>query len=139
MSALGKYVLTAEKILIAGNDLSTYCSKAEISISADVKDTTTYGSAGWKEELAGLKGAKISLEFYNDTAAAALDSIMWPLLGTVVAFELAGTQAARGTSNPSYIGNLLMSEWNPITGKVGDVDTSSVSYQSTAAVTRVTS
>lgn len=135
---MAKFVLTAEKVLIGGTDLSTYCAKAEIAISAEVKDDTTYGSGGWKEELGGLKSAKISIEFYNDLAAAALDSIIWPLFGTVVTFEVAGTQAARGTSNPSYIGSLLISDWNPITGKVGDVDQSTVSWQSTGAVTRVT-
>lgn len=134
---MGKYVLTAEKVLIAGTDLSTYTAKAEITITADVKDVTTYGSGGWKEELGGLKQAKLSFEFYNDATAAALDSIMWPLLGTVVTFEVAGTQAARGASNPSYIGSMLISDWNPITGKVGDVDTSTVSYQSSGVVTRV--
>lgn len=122
---------------MAGNDLSTYCQKAEISITAEVKDTTSYGDGGWKTELGGLKQAKISLEFFNDFAAAALDSIMFPLLGTVVTFELASTQAARGASNPSYIGSMLISDWNPITGKVGDVDTSTVSYQSSGVVTRV--
>lgn len=136
---MAKFVLTAEKVLIAGNDLSTYCSKAEITISAEIKDTTNYGSGGWKEELGGLRQAKLSLEFYNDFATTLLDSIMFPLLGTVVTFEVAGTQAARGVSNPSYIGSLLVSDWNPLTGKVGDVDTSSVSYQSSGIVTRVTS
>lgn len=136
---MAKFVLTAEKVLIGGTDLSTYCSKAEVTISAEIKDVTNYGSGGWKEELGGLKSAKLSIEFYNDFAAAALDSIMFPLLGTVVTFETAGTQAARSVSNPSYIGSVLVSDWNPITGKVGDVDQSTVSWQSTGAVTRVTS
>lgn len=132
-------MLVAEKVLIGGTDLSTYCSKAEVTISAEIKDVTTYGSGGWKEELGGLKQAKISLEFYNDFTTGNLDSIMWPLLGTVVTFEFAGTQAARGVSNPSYTGSMLVSDWNPITGKVGDVDTSSVSYQSSGVVLRQTS
>lgn len=135
---MAKFVLVAEKVLIGGTDLSTYCSKAEVTISAEIKDVTSYGSGGWKEELGGLKQAKISLEFFNDFTTGNLDSIMFPLLGTVVTFEFAGTQAARGVSNPSYIGSMLVSDWNPISGKVGDVDTSSVSYQSSGVVTRVT-
>lgn len=119
--------------------MSTYCSKAEVTISAEVKDVTTYGSGGWKEELGGLKQGKIQMEFFNDFAAGNLDSIMWPLLGTVVTFEFAGTQGARSTSNPSYTGSMLISDWNPITGKVGDVDTSSVTYQTSGVVLRQTS
>ena len=137
---MAKFVLTAEKVLINGSDLSTFCSKAEVTISAEIKDVTTYGSGGWKEELGGLKQGKISLEFYNDfTNTTGVDSIMWPLLGTVVTFEFAGTQAARSVNNPSYTGSMLISDWNPITGKVGDVDTSSVTYQTSGVVTRVTS
>lgn len=139
MSPLAKFVLVAEKILINGNDLSSFCSKAEFTISAEIKDDTTYASAGWKEELAGLKQGKLALEFYNDfTVTTGLDFIMWPLLGTVVSFEVAGTQAARGVSNPSYIGSVLISDHNPITGKVGDVDSMSVTFQTSGAVTRVT-
>lgn len=134
---MAKFVLIAEKVLINSVDLSSYCSKAEVTISAEIKDTTNYASGGWKEELGGLKQAKVSLEFYNDFGAGLLDAIMFPLLGTVVSFEFAGTQAARSATNPSYTGNLLVSDWNPLTGKVGDVDTSSVSYQSSGVVTRV--
>lgn len=140
MSTIAKFVLTAEKVMIAGNDLKAFCSKAEVTISAEIKDVTNYGSGGWKEELGGLKQAKIAFEFYNDfDSATGLDFLMWPLLGTVVTFEVAGTQAARSASNPSYTGSMLISDWNPITGKVGDVDTSSVTYQSSGVVTRVTS
>lgn len=136
---MAKFVLTAERVMIAGNDLTTYCSKAEVTISAEIKDTTNYGSGGWKEELGGLKQAKIAFEFYNDFTTGNLDSIMFPLLGTVVTFSLAGTQGAVGVSNPYYEGSMLVSDWNPLTGKVGDVDTSSVTYQSSGVVTRRTS
>lgn len=132
--------MTAEKILINSVDVSSFCSKAEFTISAEVKDDTNYASLGWKEELAGLKQGKLALEFYNDfTTTTGLDFLMWPLLGTVVSFEVAGTQAARGVSNPSYTGNILISDHNPITGKVGDVDTMSVTFQTSGVVLRQTS
>lgn len=139
MTVVAKFVLTAQKVLIGGNDLSSYCAKAELQFKVEDKDVTNYASAGWKEHLGGLKQATLQVEFFNDFAAAALDSILWPLLGTVVTFEVAGTQAARSASNPSYTGSFLLVDYNPITGKVGDVDTVSVSWPSTAAVTRVTS
>lgn len=136
---MAKFVLTAEKILINGTDVSAFCSKAEFTISAEVKDDTNYASAGWKEELAGLKQGKLALEFYNDfTVTTGLDFLMWPLLGTVATFEVAGVNTGRSTSNPSYTGSILISDWNPITGKVGDVDTSSVTYQTTGVVLRQT-
>lgn len=136
---MAKFVLTAERIFVNTQDLSAFCSKAELTISAEVKDDTNYASGGWKEELAGLKQGKLALEFYNDFTAGALDALMWPLLGTVVTFSVAGSNAAVGVNNPYYEGSILISDWNPITGKVGDVDTSSVTYQSSGVVTRRTS
>lgn len=136
---MAKLVLVSEKVLLNSVDLSSYCSEASLAITVDDKDVTTYASAGWKEHLGGLKGGALKFSFYNDFATTLLDSILWPLLGTVVTFEVAGTQAARGVSNPSYTGSVLVTGWNAITGKVGDVNTSAVSFPTTAAVTRVTS
>jgi hypothetical protein len=133
-----KMVLLAEFVSINGTDLSTYTKKAEIAVEVEEKDVTTYGSLGWKEVLGGLKSGSIALEFKQDFAATKLDSIMWPLLGTVVAFELRADQAAVGTSNPKYTGNLLVKAWNPITGSVGDDASTSVSYSTSGAVTRAT-
>ncbi|MCZ4099843.1 phage tail tube protein [Streptomyces sp. H39-C1] len=131
-----KMVLLAEFISIGGNDLSTYATKAEVAVEVEEKDVTTYGSLGWKEVLGGLKSGNIGLEFKQDFAATKLDSIMWPLLGTVVAFEARADQAVVGASNPKYTGSVLIKSWNPIQGKVGDEASTSVTYPTSGAVTR---
>ncbi len=133
-----KMVLLAEYVSLNANDLSAYANKCEITVEVDEKDVTTYGSAGWKEVLGGLKSGTVAIEFKQDFAATKLDSIMWPLLGTVVPFEVRADQATVGTSNPKYTGNLLVKAWNPITGSVGDDATVSVSYSTSGAVTRAT-
>jgi hypothetical protein len=133
-----KMVLLAEYVSIAGNDLSTYTNKAELAVEVEDKDVTTYGSLGWKEVLGGLKSGTMALEFKQDFAATKLDSIMWPLFGTVVAFEVRSDQAAVGTSNPKYTGTVLIKAWNPVTGSVGDEASVSVSYPTSGAVTRAT-
>jgi hypothetical protein len=134
-------VLTAEKVLIGGVDVSQFCSKAELQLKAKPEDVTNYQSQGWTEELGGLKSGALVLEFFVDfTVTTGIDFLVFNTwgLGSVQTFEVAGTQAARGTSNPSYIGNILITDWNPISGKVGSVDTSSTTWPTTAAVTRVT-
>jgi hypothetical protein len=80
----------------------------------------------------------VALEFKQDFAATKLDSIMWPLLGTVVPFEVRADQGVASTSNPKYTGFLLIKAWNPITGSVGDESSVSVSYPTSGAVTRAT-
>jgi hypothetical protein len=136
---MAKTVITAEMVLINGTDISTYLKKGELSIEAEVQDATTYGSAGWKEELAGLKSGELSLSYLNDVAAAALDSIMWALLGTVVTFEVRAVNTARTTSNPAYTGSVLIKEWKPVGGSVGDINGADVTYPTSGAVARQTS
>lgn len=131
-------VLTAEYLSINGTDLSTYCKKAELSVEVDEKDVTTYGSLGWKTVLGGIKSGMLAVEFVQDFAAASLDSILWPLLGTVVTFEVRPTQSAVSTSNPKWTGNVLIKEVNPIQGSVGDEATTGASYPTSGVVTRAT-
>lgn len=135
---MAKMVLLAEYVSINSNDLSTYATKAELSVEVEDKDVTTFASLGWKELLGGLKSGELSLEFKQDVAATKLDSIMWPLLGTVVPFEVRLDQASVGTSNPKYTGNVLINGWNPIEGSVGDEASVSVGYPTSGAVTRAT-
>jgi hypothetical protein len=131
-------VLLAEFVSIGGNDLSTHADKCELAIDVEDKDATTFGSLGWKELLGGLKSGKLDVSFKQDVAAASLDSIMWPLLGTVVAFEVRLSNGSRSTSNPSYTGNVLITGWKPSSGSVGDVAASDVSFPTSGAVSRVT-
>ncbi|MFJ9243810.1 hypothetical protein [Streptomyces sp. NPDC101776] len=133
-----KMVLLAEYVAINGTDLSTYNKKAELTTKVEEKDVTTYGSLGWKELLGGLKSGELALDFLQDVAAAALDSIMWPLLGTVVTFEVRASNAVVGTSNPKYTGSILINGWNPIQGSVGDEASVGVSYPTSGAVLRAT-
>jgi hypothetical protein len=136
---MAKMVLLASFLSINSNDVSDHANKIELAVEVDEKDVTTYGSLGWKEVLGGLKSGTLAAEFKQDIAAGELDSIMWPLLGTVVPFEVRLDQASVGTSNPKYTGNVLIKEWKPIQGNVGDDATVGVSYPTSAAVTRATS
>lgn len=133
-----KMVLTAEYLSINSSDLSEFTRKAELTVEVEEKDVTNYKSLGWNEVVGGLKSGTLACEFLQDFAATKLDAIMWPLLGTVVPFEVRADQAAVGTSNPSYSGNVLISGWSPLTGSVGDEATVSQDFPTSGAVARAT-
>lgn len=135
---MAKFVLTGEYVALNATALHSYIRKAELSVEVEDADVTNFGSGGWTEVIGGLKSGELSIEFLQDVAASALDSIMWPLLGTVVTFEVRATQSAVGTSNPKYTGSVLINGWNPIEGGVGDEATVSVSFPTSGAVTRAT-
>jgi hypothetical protein len=131
-------VLTSEYLALNSTDLSAYCNKAELTVEVDEKDVTTYASSGWKQVIGGLKSGGLSIEFKQDFASSALDSILWPLFGTVVTFEVRPTSAVVGTSNPKWTGSVLIKELKPIQGGVGDEASMSVSFPTSGAVTRAT-
>ena len=133
-----KMVLLAAYLTLASNDLSEYARKIELTVDVEEKDVTTYASLGWKEVLGGLKSGELGLEFLQDVAATELDSIMWPLLGTVVAFQARLDNSTTTTSNPMYSGSVLIKGWNPIEGSVGDEASVSVTYPTSGVVTRTT-
>lgn len=131
-----KMVLLAQFVSLAGNDLSSYTRKGEVSVEVEDKDVTTYASLGWKEVLGGLKSGELNVEFLQDVAATKIDSIMWPLLGTVVPFVVRLDNAPVSASNPQYSGSVLINGWNPIEGSVGDEASVSLGFPTSGAVTR---
>lgn len=133
---MAKRVLLAEYLSLNGTDVSSYTKKAELKIEADAVDITTFGDGGWSAFLAGLKSGELSWESLNDVAAAALDSIMWPLFGTLITFEIRTENTVVGASNPKYTGTVLCKEWSPIGGGIGDANSVSVSYPTSGVITR---
>lgn len=131
-----KMVLLNAFVSLNSTNLSTNANKIELTWDAEEKDVTTYGSGGAKEVLGGLKSGTLAIEFKQDFAASALDSIMWPLLGTVVPFEVRSDQAVVGASNPKWTGSVLIKEWKPIQGSVGDEASVGVSFPTSGMVVR---
>jgi hypothetical protein len=131
-------VLTDAYISINSNVVSDHGNKVEIPIKVEDKDATTFGQT-WKVRRGGLKDGNLNITFLNDYVAANLDDIMWALIGTVVAFEIRATSGSVTTSNPKYTGNILIQEWKPISGKVGDLVEVDVSFPTSGTVTRATS
>lgn len=129
-------VLTTAVLTLNANNLAQWNSKMEVTAEVEEKDVTVFTSLGWKEVLGGIKSGNVALTVKNDFAAAALDSIMWPLFGTVVPWTAKASSAAVSSTNPLYSGSLLVKQWTPITGSPGDVNEASYTYPTSGAITR---
>lgn len=132
------FAIESPAILLNGVDRAGSIQSVTLSIEADELDATDFADAGWTVPIAGRKSASLSLTFNQDMAAAAIDSIMWPLMFTTVSFEVRHTNAVVGTSNPKYTGNVLIKDWTPLDGSVSDLAQVSVTYPCSGAVTRAT-
>lgn len=133
------FAMTDCYIALNGSDRSSYIKSVTLNVEAAELDATDFGDSGWMVPIAGLKSGSLSLTFNQDVAASQIDSIMWPLLGTTVTFEVRATNASVGTGNPKYTGSILVNAWNPLDGSVGDLAEVSVTYPTSGAVTRATS
>lgn len=136
---MAKQVIKAAFLSLNAVDRSSWTSKTELTVEYDEKDATVWTSGGAKEVLAGLEGSKLAITFLNDVASGQLDETMWALRATIVAFEVRVNNTARSTSNPAYLGNVLIGSWAPISGSPGDINEQSVTYTCSGVVTRATS
>lgn len=134
---MAKFVATDYKVTINGSNLSTSLASVELPVEIDEQETTAFGSA-WRTRIAGLKSGSITLEFHQDFASGALDSILWPLLGTNATVVVVPTSGTVNSSNPSYSGSFLVTSYTPYASTVGDLATVSVTWPLTGELTRAT-
>lgn len=125
-----KELLLDAYIKIDGTVISNNGNEVSVEASRDVKEVTGFGSL-FKEKLVGLGDGTITMTVFNDYDAAALDSILWALSQSNTPFtvEVRPTSAARGTGNPAYVMDCLLSTYNPISGQVGEPATTPLSFE----------
>ena len=134
---MAKFVATDYKVTINGGTVSSSLASVELPIEIDEQETTAFGSE-WRTRIAGLKSGSITLEFHQDFAAGALDSILWPLLGTNATVVVTPTSGSVTSSNPAYSGTFLVSQYTPFASTVGDLATVGITWQLSGPLTRAT-
>lgn len=136
---MAKQVATNVVVKVGGVDLSSFVSNVSLSSSADAIETTSFSSAGARERVSGLKDNSVTIDFMQDYAAAAVEATVYPLIGsTAVAFEILPNGTAVSATNPKYTGSLIVTDWTPVAGAVGELLTASVTWPITGAITKAT-
>jgi hypothetical protein len=136
---VAKQVLLNCYVEINAVDQSASVSKVELDDQFEEKETTNFASGGAKEVIGGLESGTIGITFKNDYAGGALDQLMWALRRTVVTFKVRPEKAVVVSSaNPQYSGSMLINNWKPISGSVGDVAEVDVSFPMSGAMVRAT-
>lgn len=135
---MANYVFTDGFILVNAVNWSTAIKKVTLNVTVVDQKNTAFG-ATYDSRLGGLKDGKVSLQFNQDFAAAGLDATIWALLGTVTTFEVRATSAARSTSNAAYTGSVLVNDWSPLDGAVGDLADLTITWPTSGTVLRQTS
>jgi hypothetical protein len=134
---LAKFIATDYKVTINGTNFSTSLASVEMPVEVDEQETTAFG-ASWRTRIAGLKSGSITLEFHQDFGAGAIDTVLWPLLGTNATVSVSPTSSTVSATNPTFTGEFLVTQYTPYASTVGDLATLSVTWPLNGALTRAT-
>lgn len=132
---MAKIVLTNANVQLAGTDISSYVKQVTLTTSVNEVETTAFGNTA-KTRVAGLIDNKIQLDIQQDFSA--VEGLVYPLVGgtaVTVIVRPNGTGAA-STANPQYQAQVLVTEWMPVSGAVGDLATASVTWPISGTITK---
>lgn len=135
---MARIVLTDAKITVNGVNLSNYCTSVTLNTTTDVVETTGFSSTAAKTRVAGLQDNSVTLEFAQDYGTSLVEATIYPLVGSTTSVVVSPTSTTSATS-PSYTFTALVSEWQPLSGGVGELATASVTWSISGAITKATS
>ena len=133
---MAKLVLTDANITLAGTDISADVAAVTLSSSAAEVETTAFGQ-GAVTRTGGLKDNSVTLSIHNEYSS--IEGLIYPLIGSTASIVIKPNGTAVGTANPSYTATVLVTEWTPVNGAVGELNTADVTWPISGTITKSTS
>lgn len=122
---MAKMVLKNAYVGISGVNLSNWVKSITLNYTAEVLDNTCMGDTT-KAKVVGYKDWSVDLELAQDFEAGAVDATLFPLVGAeAFPVEIRADAGAVSATNPKFIGQALLTSYNPISGSVGQVASTS--------------
>ena len=124
-------------VTINAVDLSDHVKSVTFDISANALDETAMADTTI-HRIVGMKDWSVSVDFMQDFAAAKVDATLWAVYngGAAVTIIVRPDSDAVGATNPNYTGSVVLTSYSPITGGVGDLATTSVTFEGAGALSR---
>lgn len=134
---MAKLVLTNANVTLNGTDISNNVAAVTLSTTAAEVPTTSFGSGGAVTRVAGLLDNSVTISVHNDYSA--VEGLVYPLVGsTAVTMIVKPNGTAVSTANPSYSFQVLCTEWTPVNGNVGALNTADVTWPISGTITKST-
>lgn len=134
---MARIVLTNAVVKINSVDLSDHVASVELAQEVEEVETTAFGDTA-RTRTGGLANNSLSLDFHQDFASASVDDTLNGLVGGTASFEILPNGTAVSATNPKYTGTVLLTEWTPVSGAIGELATASITWPISGAVTRAT-
>lgn len=126
-------------VSINGVDLSAFVKQVRLDYNAAALDDTVMGDAT-KSSVGGLKEWSGQVDFLDDYGASAPDVSLFSIVGTVVTVIIRPDKSdGVGATNPNYTGSALLTSFMPVSGSVGELATTTLSFVSAGTLSRATS
>lgn len=119
-------------------DLSDHVKSVKIDYKAEIHDLTEMGDSA-RSRYPGLTDANMTIEFFQDYAAANVDVTMFGYIGstsgiTISVVPVKGT--ATSATNPRYHGLFFLESYSPVDANVGELGTVSCNFVGSGGLTR---
>lgn len=108
----------------ATEDMTAQVQEVSVTQTYETHDNSRMNGSGARSRITGLYSWEARgqmIQNYASTEAVPVEKIMSSKLGQKFAIELRPVNAARSSDNPGYTGNVWLSEYSPMRGRVGEL------------------
>ena len=124
-------------VIVGTSTISSFVST--VSLNREVEAVTiTAMNDTVQNMIGGIEVSSVSMEIFNDFAAASVNSLFEDAIGSKLAIKLIPVTGTVTATNPSYSMSCLITQWTPIAGSTDSAALASVTFPVTA-LTKATS
>ena len=118
-------------VIVGTTTISTFVSSVALNREVEAVEITSMTNTS-RNYIGGLEASSLSLELFNDFAAASVNSLFEDALGTQLNIKLIPVTGTVTATNPSYTMSCYIGSWQPIQSTPDSPMTASVTFPVTA-------
>ena len=131
-------VLTNAFVSLSANDLSDHVQSVTLNYEAESLDVTAMSNTT-RVKKGGLYNWSGSVTFFADEASTEPSAAIFAFIGTTGTIIIRPTASAVSATNPNYTGTALYVSNDPLSGSVGEMQMTTLNFESAGALSRATS
>ena len=124
-------------VVVGTSTISSFVSTVSLNREVEAVTITAMNDVV-QNMIGGIEVSSISMEIFNDFAAASVNSLFEDAIGSKLAIKLIPVTGTVTATNPSYSMSCLITQWTPIAGSTDSAALASVTFPVTA-ITKSTS
>jgi hypothetical protein len=124
-------------VIVGTSTISSFVSTVSLNREVEAVTITAMNDVV-QNMIGGIEVSSISMEIFNDFAAASVNSLFEDAIGSKLAIKLIPVTGTVSSTNPSYSMSCLITQWTPIAGSTDSAALASVTFPVTA-ITKSTS